>query len=736
MKRKNVLIATVTALILLAFAFQTIEASRVPDVAQKRSSIAAAQDEASISSSDRQPLTAAAPHSVSDADDLSQILGESQISDALPQLSQTQTTPTVTLRAASGATILFKTQNGRTIKEVPPKTTNPPHLILFRNGLLTESAERTLVVTVTGLPIPVSGVTVTLEARTQHGDPDLGPGHNKSILVWRESRRIHKPHAIHQDIGAVVFVHEFTDKIASGGETIATPTDYLQYDVTVTDADHPVTNPLYVFHQDYALLMENQWRVPLPEVKESADGAAPTELLLYYCDMVPFRKSLHDLSAWLPREEVTNYIQNELAPTMIEAFRVQTDDWDFPWYPAWTNPRPGGDPDQLTVALTDGQAWFHGVAPPLDNSHISIRVNAAEYGDYDTLTEGIMSGFHHELFHNLQRNISQELGGSGNLMGAEGRWLFFTEGTAMLATSVGQEALQFGVSPGERAFVSRANEFLGQGKDLGELNTSYAELLPYRAALYWRFLYEQCGGMKNGIEDPAAGMGVIRQTLVTLFSGNVVDMAASDHLVESMPLIMNEVFAKDDITCPFNNYEDSLLRFARAIYALRLDGGRCVRPGLPVGCWFYDPNDLYADPLVSTITYSGQAIALADAEGAETAGIGSSFGIDFIDVILDSAAAGKPMRLEFCAAPETDADHTVQLWELTGSGDGSWMQPEFAHGAFPKILSSEQPDGCVSYYISGIDTAAYDGLALIITRLDANENQDPVGEYNITLAPG
>ena len=47
------------------------------------------------------------------------------------------------------------------------------------------------------------------------------------------------------------------------------------------------------------------------------------------------------------------------------------------------------------------------------------------------------------------------------------------------------------------------------------------------------------------------------------------------------------------------------LAFARAVYALRLDGGRCIEPGIPSGCAFYDPDSLYHKPAVSTITYSG-----------------------------------------------------------------------------------------------------------------------------------
>ena len=44
----------------------------------------------------------------------------------------TITGPTVILRAASGATIRFKTQNDQTVGDVPPQTMDIPHLVLYR----------------------------------------------------------------------------------------------------------------------------------------------------------------------------------------------------------------------------------------------------------------------------------------------------------------------------------------------------------------------------------------------------------------------------------------------------------------------------------------------------------------------------------------------------------------------------------------------------------------------------
>jgi hypothetical protein len=62
--------------------------------------------------------------------------------------------PQVALRAASGATIPFVTQNGKTISGVPPQTLALPHLVLYRNGALSDANERTLILEVTGIDVP------------------------------------------------------------------------------------------------------------------------------------------------------------------------------------------------------------------------------------------------------------------------------------------------------------------------------------------------------------------------------------------------------------------------------------------------------------------------------------------------------------------------------------------------------------------------------------------------------
>lgn len=175
--------------------------------------------------------------------------------------------PGVTLWAASGATILFTTQNGQTVADVPPQRLDLPHLVLYRNGALSAPIERTLVVQVRGMAIPPPGVTVTLELATHHGDPDPGDHQDQRIAVWRESQWIANPTGVTTTDVVMAFTHEFTELVVSGGETTATPTDYFGYDLTVIGASRPAADPLQTFRSDYALLLENQWVAPLPEVQ-------------------------------------------------------------------------------------------------------------------------------------------------------------------------------------------------------------------------------------------------------------------------------------------------------------------------------------------------------------------------------------------------------------------------------------------------------------------------------------
>jgi hypothetical protein len=345
-----------------------------------------------------------------------------------------------------------------------------------------------------------------------------------------------------------------------------------------------------------------------------------------------------------------------------------------------------------------------------------------------------MAAFHHELFHSLQRNITQMHGGNGDVDGPEDTWQFFSEGTAAMVPSVGQPGVQFDSShayASSLAYVSHANRYMSGTGTVGDLNTSYAGMSPYYAAMYWRFLYEQCGGMRDGIEDPTAGMQVIKRALTVLYSGEVVDIGSSTDLIGALPGIMEWTF--EGSACPFTTYRESLIRFTSAMATLRLEGGRCTAPGIPAGCGFYDPNGAYRDPPLSTITYAGSPITYAGVDQPFPAGVSSSFGVDFVDVILDPASNGRPLTFDFYGASGAEAEFDVQLWKLMDLGGGAQPQRVPSHTAAPEVLMGADGDGHMVYTIEAIDTTAYNRLGLIITRVDAQESSDRVGAYTIVL---
>jgi hypothetical protein len=654
--------------------------------------------------------------------------------------------PIITVRAASGATIGFTTQNGQATYDAEPQALDLPYLVLYRNGTLTPSDERTLIVTVSDLVVPPSGLTVTLTLQTYHGDPDLGADLENRITVWRESRRLDSSLALDATGGIVVWEHEFGPTLMSGPESVATPTDYFRYEITIINEDLSASGPLHSFSQDHAFLMENQWTAPLGPEQTAPERGAPEELVVYYCDMFVFQHDTADPASRLRRDEIPHYVQTELVPTLLEALRVQTEDWDFPWQPAWTSYRAQDENQRLSVALSDGETWFHGQAPVRGFSGISLRTKGGVNRNYETLTDGLLSTFHHELFHNLQKGLAQQLGGQGDVDGQKGAWGFLSEGTAALAESVGQRDIHFSPDAGARSYISLANGFIGQTDFPGELNRSYGQMIPYYAAIYWRFLYEQCDGMADGTENPRAGMRIIRRALEELYSGAQVDIGGSSDLVHHLPAVIDQALAGPEAPdCPFQTFRESLQHFARAIYQLRLDGGRCTVPGLPTatqtgtpagaaaGCSFYDPNHLYFDPPVSELTYRGAQVLFAAADQPYPHGIGSSYGIDLVDVVLDPSTQGQPLTIEISGAPGADTDFSVEIWRIMDSGASGGAEKRLSPVGAPEQLNAQTTDGRLVYTIPEIDTGLANRLGLIITRLDSDEASDPVGAYTITL---
>lgn len=618
----------------------------------------------------------------------------------------------VLLHAGGGASIVFRTQNGRSINGIDPQSAEIPYLVLHRNGELTEPGERTLLIKLDGIQVPYPGVAAALNIETQHEETYLDGGENTRIQVWQGNQWISNTDEGTTKTESIGFALEFGDTVSTGYGTINTPTDYFRYDIVITSDAESSQSPLYTFSQDYAFLMENQWVVDLPQALESEPGAAPDELVVYFADMFEYERDPHESSTTLHRGQVTTFVSEELVPAMVAAFQVQSNVWGFVWYPEWTSYRGGVDSERLSVALSEPGLWYHGWGPSSAHSGISISTSAPSYASYDTLLDGMIRFFHHELFHNHQRSLSQHLSGNGDANGNQNILNFFTEGMAQLATSVGGQEVEYAASTTPRDYFAKANAFIAGNELSGDsLNTSYTEMDVYKTEIYWRFLYDQCGSMD-----------VIRKTLEVLYSGEV-EIRSPQEIVEKLPQIMDQVFASSEAeTCPFNSYRESLSGFARAIYALRLEGGRCGQVGSLGGCGFYDPEENYQAPEAASIFYTGE---FQRYKGE----IKSSYGMDFVEINLDHSANVQPLNVVITTDPESRAQFKIQALKLIDR-----------HGKIHTITQDIDPQTLVPDYggrycfsIPEINIEEYNMLSLVITRSDADEYMDTTGAYAIDL---
>lgn len=618
----------------------------------------------------------------------------------------------VTLNTPTHKVIKFDAAKETESLEMPAQETREiPHLVLKRNGVLTPGYERTLEIEVDNVTVHAPGIHVGLTITTQHKDPDQ-EGKGGTIVVWSESKFV--PHTTLTQQGVRVSFSVTFDRFTTlDGMKVLTPTDYFQYQVTITD----LNGKLRQSHTErYAFLMENQWRVPLPRLLETDPGSAPDRLLIYYYDMIPFQADRRDPLTQIPREAVDRYIQTELVPAMVEAVRAQTNDWGFAWYPEWRNFRRDEDPKTLSVALGEYGVWYHGEAPTLGHSMISIRVDGSA-GEYDSLTGGIMSVFHHELFHNQQRNISLHFSGDGNVSGRDEAWKMFSEGTAVLASSVAQPEVQFEQASAMRSYMKRAASYIGvEGIFGGGLNMSYARI-PYHTAAYWRFLFEACGGLEN----TAAGMSVVRTVLETLYKGEVVDVHASTNAVESLPAVMDRALSQTS-SCPFGSHSESLAEFARAIYMLRVEDGRCL--GIDgTECCLFDPNTLYPIPPV-------ESMDLTDRPSTYISGnVPSSYGLDFIELDVDASANGKSLSIRLTGSSVSLAEFTVSVALVKSTETGEGSLPSLVGWTEPSMDES----GVLILDLDRIDSNEFDRIGLVIVRTDPNEKLDVNGSYTLQV---
>lgn len=163
------------------------------------------------------------------------------------------------------------------------------------------------------------------------------------------------------------------------------------------------------------------------------------------------------------------------------------------------------------------------------------------------------------------------------------------------------------------------------------------------------------------------------------------------------------------------SFEESVVAFARANYALRLENGRCAAENVGDREGRYDdPHGMYASPIPEAVlSYDGSSLEVAGS-------IPSSFGTDLIEISLDGKVDGQPFEVVVSSG---GAPLEVQVWRLSTAGDEMRaLAPQ------PERLADDCRAGC-RYAFSGEDLAQAGRLAVIVVRLDPNEETDDAGAY-------
>jgi hypothetical protein len=393
-------------------------------------------------------------------------------------------------------------------------------------------------------------------------------------------------------------------------------------------------------------------------------------------------------------------------PIIRDTWHTQAQEWGFgtPIHPDW-------DADRVVeVVMTDlPYALFGGTGTysrflvdngiPCPERRIWWFSSNYSFQGYKALADGYRVLFAHEFFHLMQWNVLLNTGSPEKL------WLSWIEAQGRFVPTAQYPELELSrehLVMGNGHYVNSADRFLTQ-----HLNTSYATLemehdLKYDAALYWRFLYEQYGGMD-----------IIRAALEEM--PHYFDRGPVEGMGSALDAAMLRANGR------FSSFEESLVGFARANYALRLKNGRCVTDGgTTCEAFYHDPAELYVDPpLEAELNYAGAALIYPGA-------VPNSYGMDFVEVTMDPTVEGQPLAITFRGEGEA-ARFNIQIWKIHSRKEGPRaVTPE------PDIVP-QIADGSYVYIIPQVDTTAYDGLALIITRLDPDEAADPEANYQIML---
>jgi hypothetical protein len=431
---------------------------------------------------------------------------------------------------------------------------------------------------------------------------------------------------------------------------------------------------------------------------------------VYYATLFPFARGQNDPGDRLSPHEVDGFVEDTFLPIIRETWQTQFVEWGFgdTAHPSWD------DDNTIEIIITDPPyALFDGTGTysrltgedgrPYPERRIWWYGANNSFQAYDTLENAYKAVFAHEFFHLMQWNVLLSAGQASAERPAA-MWMSWIEGQGRFAPTVQYPELEMShehLVLENSAYAGGANRFLAL-----HLNTSYSTLEDDRAnkydsALYWRFLYEQYGDMD-----------IIRAALEEMVSHYGPDT------VSGMKEAMDAALARVD--GPFHSFEESLVAFAQATYALRLENGRAISPRGAVD-WgvFADPDQMYVEPpLEAELAYTGTPLSY-------TGAVPTGYGMDFLEVKLDRSLRGQPLTVRFEGQGKT-ARFNVQIW-LLGPG---YARPR---AATPQPESVARNGDGAHVYILPQGAAQFNRLALIITRVDPHETTDPLGEYHLSV---